>query len=269
LTGIKVLIVEDQSFVALGMQAVLTMHGYCVTAIAASGEAAITSVRVNRSDVVLMDIILNGDMNGIEAAQAIKQEHAGVHLIFITSLQDAATFRKAKMVFPEHYITKPYTEIQLLAAIELTIQNTALRPAAQEADLTESSIFIPDGNKKKVRLLNKDILYIKAGGEAYSEANGGGSYVAVYYEYMHDGKVHTGKYEASVSAGKMVKQLAYPGLAQVHRSYHVNVDKIDTITIGYLLVKGYKVPIGPSFRSIVQARVRSLRFGGTADSENK
>jgi DNA-binding LytR/AlgR family response regulator len=114
----KILVVEDELLVAADIEESLQLLGYDVIGCVATGNDAIASVEKNLPDIILMDIMLKGDMTGIEAAKAITQKHE-VPIIYLTANADIATIDKAKLSLPYGYIIKPFTEKDLQTNIEI------------------------------------------------------------------------------------------------------------------------------------------------------
>lgn len=114
----KILIVEDELLVATDIQESLEMLGYTVIDSVATGADAIQSVNRELPDVILMDIMLRGEMTGIQAAQAINRLH-DVPIIYLTANADPATIDKAKFSLPYGYIIKPFTDKDLQTNIEI------------------------------------------------------------------------------------------------------------------------------------------------------
>jgi CheY-like chemotaxis protein/DNA-binding PadR family transcriptional regulator len=94
--------------------------GYTVAGMAASGEDAVSKARSVLPDLVLMDIVMPGKMNGIEAAKKITEE-LDIPVVFVTSYADDAIIEKAKNVRPYGYIVKPFNELEIKAAIEVAL----------------------------------------------------------------------------------------------------------------------------------------------------
>lgn len=109
-----VLIVEDEQIPALECQEILKDNGYDVVGTHASFEDARSDV--DDADVVLMDIRLNGKLSGIEAARELKDRD--ITVIYVTAHSDTDTLHRAQETYPAGYIVKPYTEEELLTAIE-------------------------------------------------------------------------------------------------------------------------------------------------------
>jgi CheY-like chemotaxis protein len=117
----KIMIVEDEGIVTLDLQGQLMGLGYSVAAVATSGEEAIRKADETRPDLVLMDIRLKGDMDGIEAARAI-QARFHIPVIYITALTDVDTRQRSDLAEHFGYLVKPMEEAELRAAIEAVLR---------------------------------------------------------------------------------------------------------------------------------------------------
>jgi len=116
----KILVVEDQNIVALNIRNKLMNLGYTVPATAATGEEAIRKAELTSADLVLMDIMLKGGMDGISAAQEIKSQF-GIPILYLTAYTDEETLSRAKMTEPTGYISKPFKEEDLHSNIEMAL----------------------------------------------------------------------------------------------------------------------------------------------------
>ena len=117
---INILVVEDDTNVSIVLTARLESLGYTVCATVESGSDAIRSVKQHNPDLVTMDILLKGEMNGIEAAAEIAKR-SDVPIIFMTCLSDQAIFEQAIKTNPYGYIIKPYDINELRSAIEIAV----------------------------------------------------------------------------------------------------------------------------------------------------
>jgi hypothetical protein len=113
-------VVEDERIVAGDIESRLNFLGYRVPGIAPSGEAAIQAVETLRPDLVLMDIHLEGDMDGTQAANVIR-ERFGVPVVYLTAHADSSTLQRAKTTDPFGYLLKPFNDHELRTAIELAL----------------------------------------------------------------------------------------------------------------------------------------------------
>ncbi len=116
----KILIVEDEAIVAEDLASKLQRLGYAVAGIAADGEKAVRMARDFCPNLVLMDIRLEGKMDGIEAARDI-QCRQDVPIVYLTAHSDTATLNRAKLTGPFGYILKPFEERELVTQIELAL----------------------------------------------------------------------------------------------------------------------------------------------------
>jgi two-component system, response regulator PdtaR len=116
----KILVVEDQNIVALNIKNKLKILGYTVLGTAATGEEAIKKAEWMNADIVLMDIKLKGDMDGIEAAREIKNR-LGIPVLYLTASTDDEIFDRAKTTEPAGYISKPFREEDLHSNIEMAL----------------------------------------------------------------------------------------------------------------------------------------------------
>jgi len=150
----KVLVVDDEAIITLQLEERLTRFGYKVVGMAASGEDAITKARELKPDLVLMDIVMPGTINGIAAAKVVHEE-LDIPVIFITSYADDKIIEAAKRVHPYGYIVKPFNELELKAAMELAIYRK----------LTENHELVKR-KKKKMQSLSQDGHGREAGEES-------------------------------------------------------------------------------------------------------
>ncbi len=116
----RILIVEDESIVALDMRNQLIELGYEIVGVAASGEDAVASASAKNPDLILMDIRLKGAMDGVEAAERIRSE-LDVPIIFITAYADEKTLARAKVTQAFGYILKPFHGREVLISIEMAL----------------------------------------------------------------------------------------------------------------------------------------------------
>ncbi|MCK9590566.1 MAG: response regulator [Methanoregula sp.] len=126
----KILVVDDEAIIILQLEKRLHAMGYTIAGMAASGEDAVAMARRLHPDVVLMDIVMPGDMNGIEAAKIITTE-LDIPVVFVTSYADDTIIAKAKSVRPYGYIVKPFNELEIKAAIEVALFRKATEQEEQ------------------------------------------------------------------------------------------------------------------------------------------
>lgn len=120
----KILIAEDESIVALDMAHDLESAGYTVVGQVSNGQAAIRATTDLHPDVVLLDITMPGEIDGIQAAEEISREH-DIPIIFVTAHSDEATLQRVKLTRPSGYVMKPFEPNELRANIEIALHKAA------------------------------------------------------------------------------------------------------------------------------------------------
>jgi diguanylate cyclase (GGDEF)-like protein/PAS domain S-box-containing protein len=121
----KILVVEDDSSLGSVIKSSLETFGYSVPFVVASGEAAVQRVEENRPDLILMDILLKGDLDGVAAAEQILNRFH-VPVIYLTAYADESTIQRAKLTAPYGFLLKPFDAKQLNAAIQIAMQKQKL-----------------------------------------------------------------------------------------------------------------------------------------------
>ena len=129
----SILVVEDESIVALDLKNGLRSLGYSVPALASSGEEAIQEAAETRPDLVLMDIQLRGDMDGIEAAGEIRARF-DIPVLYLTAFADDDIVRRARSTEPYGYLIKPFEERQLHTSIEMALHKHRMEKALRESE---------------------------------------------------------------------------------------------------------------------------------------
>ncbi len=129
----RVLIVEDESIVALDIHDRLSNLGYEIVDIAATGKKAIDLALKHKPDLILMDVHLRGEIDGIETASQIKDQ-LDVPIVFLTAFADENTLERAMLTEPFGYIIKPFEERELVVAIETALYKHRMEKALRESE---------------------------------------------------------------------------------------------------------------------------------------
>jgi DNA-binding LytR/AlgR family response regulator len=244
----SILVVEDESIVAKDIQNSLKKLGYSVPSIENSGEDAIDAAGQHRPDLILMDIMLKGEISGIEAAEQIRNRYQ-IPVIFLTAYADESTLSKAKVTEPYGYIIKPFKEIDLHTSIEMALyKHGKEQEVRKERDLYSSivldksvddCIFVKS-NSRLVKVKTKEIYFV----EALKD-----------YVIIH-GK--DAKYTVHSTMKDMLSKLSANEFLRVHRSFIVRVDKITAIEQSNLVMEDDKkqVPVGGSYRDELLSRLK-------------
>ena len=129
----RILIVEDEAIVARDIAQQLTLLGYEPVAQTPRGEQALVLAEQLRPDLVLMDIQLAGEMDGIAAAQAIR-ERLAIPVVFLTAFVGDETLERAKVTEPFGYIIKPFHDRELRTVIEMALYKHQAEEALRESE---------------------------------------------------------------------------------------------------------------------------------------
>ena len=132
----RIMVVEDEGIVSLDIQHKLEGLGYDVPAVLSSGELAIERIRDLAPDLVLMDIQLSGEIDGVEAAEQIRQGY-DIPVVYLTAFSDEKTLNRAKEAEPFGYLLKPFAERELHTSIEVALYKHSVE---QEKSRLESQL---------------------------------------------------------------------------------------------------------------------------------
>src|SRR5262245_23908784 len=130
---VRILIVEDERIVSIDMQRRLRNLGYHVVGAAVSGEEAIQKAEASQPDLVLIDIMLEGPLDGIEAAEIIRARF-DIPVIYLTAYADAPTLERAKVTEPFGYILKPFEERELHGHIEIALYKHRIEKRLKDSE---------------------------------------------------------------------------------------------------------------------------------------
>ncbi|MCF7928380.1 MAG: PAS domain S-box protein [Spirochaetales bacterium] len=156
----RILLVEDEAVTLVDLERILTRYGYQVVARASTGGEAVESAQAHRPDLVLMDIRLRGEMDGIEAAEKIKVAY-NIPVVYMSAYADEQTLARAKETAPHAYITKPYNERVLRITLDTALSRHRLETQLlQNEKLLEATVnsigaaVFTLNSRLKVRLAN-------------------------------------------------------------------------------------------------------------------
>lgn len=237
----NVLVVEDESIVSKDIQYSLKKIGYNVVGAASTGEKAFELAATTHPDIILMDIMLKGDMNGIETAERVKKE-LHIPVIYLTAYADEATLTKAKITEPYGYIIKPFKEVDLHTSIEMALYKFSKeKEVLQERDLLFSLIE----NKEN----NNDFIFVKSKSRLVKINTSDIYFVEALKDYVAINTLES-RYTIHSTMKDIINKLPEDQFIRVHRSFIVRIDKIAAIEYPNLQLENDKksIPIGGSYK---------------------
>jgi AmiR/NasT family two-component response regulator len=165
MSKLKILIVEDELLTATDIEEKLSSLGYTIVGIAQNSETAVSLAKTRHPDVILMDINIAGNIDGIETARIILEEWHGP-VIFLTAYSDKEYVTRAKTLLPAAYLLKPFNVSQFAIHLEMAIHSFFNQEPqlykTQKKKLTDSIFILVDQAYQKVK--KKEILFIEASG---------------------------------------------------------------------------------------------------------
>jgi DNA-binding LytR/AlgR family response regulator len=241
---IQILIVEDESIVAVDLAEELEMDGFAIAGIAADYEMALHLFNNKKVDVLLMDINIRGDKDGVETAarlMKIKQ----VPLIYLTAYSDAATVERVKQTSPAAFLIKPYHIENVRIAIDLAmhhfeetnmgkIPEKAVSPRDKQLDKAlffqlDDYIFVKQ-NYKFIKFSLSELLFAETDND---------------YVVLH---TNMQKFVVRLSLSNLVARIHYPRFIRIHRSYAVNLNEIIYFDEQSVKIGQRTLPLGRNYR---------------------
>ncbi len=239
----RILIVEDDMIIAANISLQLSKLGYDVTGIESRGEDAINHAKENHPDIILMDINLKGKLDGIETAKSI-QNFFDIPFIYLTANSDEASFQKAKETHPYAFISKPFAKLNLERTIALVVGKITEEFISRKKEIAlvetlEDRVFIRS-QKKLIKVMLDEILYIEA------ERN--------YCNIVTSDQNFTIVSPLNAFCEKMVSK----DFLRVHRSYVVNIKKLDAVADAHLEINKKRIQVSRMFKEDLMNSIRKV-----------
>jgi DNA-binding LytR/AlgR family response regulator len=247
----NVLVVEDEKIVSKDIQLSLKKLGYNVVGTADTGEKAIEVAKETKPDIILMDIMLKGDINGIQASEAIRAEQ-DIPVVYLTAYTDQSTLEKAKQTEPHGYIIKPFKDVDIHTTIEMAIyKHSKELEVTRERDMLyklveggkeEREHMFVKSNSRLVKLKLKDIYFVEA-----------------LKDYVVINTLEK-RYTIHSTMKDIEAKLPSERFMRIHRSYIINVDKIAAIEQPNVILENDKkvIPIGGSYKDALNERIQLM-----------
>jgi DNA-binding LytR/AlgR family response regulator len=226
----KILIVEDEAIIAENLRQLLKQLGYEVCEYALGFDEAVTLLEREKPDLAILDIKLQGDKSGIDLAKYIESTKP-IPFIFLTSFATESIIKQAKEVNPMAYLTKPFMRDELYGAIEIALSNFSKfrkAPTSKDGDVLNDYIFIKDKNIFYKIYIDK-ILYIKSD--------------HIYLEVYTEERKYLIRNSMALFIGSLPNYII-----QTHRSYAVNIKRVNKFTDDLLWIDNQEIPLSKSYK---------------------
>lgn len=224
----KVYVVEDMAISRAALIEMLEDNGFEVVGSSASADRAWIEIKQQEIDILLLDINLVGEYNGIWLAKMVRK-HKDTPLIFLTAYGDEDTLRQLQEVEPNGYLMKPYNEPTLITMIDIAIRSFKVSERIKLNGIHSPSVSIRE-NGLTIKLSVDEIFYAKSDGN--------------YLEIIARDKKHIIREKLSVFLSKLPPEL----FVQVHRRYFVNVKRIDVYSPGLVVVNEHQIPVSKTYK---------------------
>lgn len=224
----RVVVVEDEQIIAMQLNVLLGDLGYDTFTSFSTFDSVVSFLRANKVDLVIIDIQLNEQKDGIDIASYINKT-CKTPFIFLTSLSNKETLERVKKVSPYAYLLKPFTKEDLYTSIELALHNHEIRKNGIEEHVFSKDSFFVKANKRYRKIYYKDVLY----------AQSDHIYVKLFTK---DGS----KYLIRSTMAEL--DIGLPeNFIQVHRSYICNLNFISVVNSDSVEVMNELIPVSKKY----------------------
>lgn len=230
---LRVLLVEDEILIADNIKRYLSKNGFDVIGIAINFEEAEQLYCSENPDIVLLDIKLSGSRTGIDFGHFIRERDPDKPFIYLTSQLDQHNIEKAKATLPSAYLAKPIQKDSLRATMEIVMHKLS----AEQKEI--KSIPLYDGAQNHIVAI-QDILYIEAD-HVYLKVNLSNNKQVIHRNTLKD----------------FLDQLPSTQFVQTHRSFVINVNKVDSWSISEIKIDKESIPISRSRKDAVLSLLKA------------
>jgi len=254
---IKIIIVEDELLVAEQIAEYLKTSNYNILGIFDTGEDVIEFLKQDSPDLILMDIELNGKMDGIETAAKL-QESLYIPIIYLSKKSDDDTLNRVKITLPTAYLTKPFKNHDLRNSIEMAIYRGEIEHQKEAKHEIKLNLELDIQNDAGIKQMQNRVFY--------REQNGGLRRLivdeVVYLEESNNtltAYTINGNFEIHISLEKFLNQIKSTFLFRIHKQYAVNLFYIDRVVDQQIILefeklespsikKRLQLPLSPDYR---------------------
>lgn len=247
---VNILIVEDESIVALDLANGLERDGYHIAGIADNAEEAQQLFSDNDIDIVLMDVNIMGEKDGIDTAVDILKQKA-VPIIYLTAFTDAVTINRIKQTHPAAFLSKPYSLTNVRIAIDLAVNNFAVsreqQPTGKIIPLDKDSSKNTSSPEREMILRMNDQIFVKNNYAFVKLKLSELLYIEADNNYTSIITTEK-KFLLRLSLNQLLEKINYRPLVRIHRSYAVNINAINSFNDQEIEINQQHLPIGRNYK---------------------
>jgi DNA-binding LytR/AlgR family response regulator len=255
---VKLLIAEDDVVIAQNLSLSLEALGYEVCQAVSSGEELLLALYRHQPDLVILDITLEGKLDGIETGAMLAKSGA-IPFIYMTALSDRETIDRAKLTNPYAYLVKPFDVRTLQSSIEIAIHNAGRRQTQQPYSIPEMAVPAPpeEALAEENSFLLNDALFVKVRNRLEKVVLQDVVWLEAQDIYCNI-KTPNHIYLVSQSLKSLEQRLPARQFMRVHRSYMVRLSAIEAIEENNILIGSKQIPIGNTHKEALLRRLQIL-----------
>jgi DNA-binding LytR/AlgR family response regulator len=220
----KVIIAEDEPLFANTLEMFVDKLGYELVALAGNSEDFLETFAQHEADVALLDIMIEGKLDGIGVAEHINESANPIPIIFITSHNAPEVFERAKRTKPYAYLIKPFVEADLERTIELAVYQYHYTKINEDWNEKE------DFNTWHHDVLGGDCLFVKVDAKLEKIRIQDIAYLIVEDKYLQLFTLQK-KYLVRMTLKEIIEKLPHNNFVQIHRNYIVNIQHVSDIDL--------------------------------------
>ncbi|MEO1626068.1 MAG: response regulator transcription factor [Bacteroidota bacterium] len=246
MTSITIFLVEDDLMFALEVEMLVKKLEYTSFVLINDSDEALQAIKNTPPDILLLDIMIDGSLNGIELAKAIKKENIQVPIVFLTANREEELYLQARELGPVAYLVKPFNMLTLRSAIESAL-------------LQSEEVEAEEENDEQNQLIKDDFFYIKQSRKVHKVSihdinwlHSEGNYCMIYTADK--------RFVIKTSMVRLKQRLPDELYVQIHRGYIVRLDRIENVDLSrkILMIGSEELPIGKKYRPDLISRIRPI-----------
>lgn len=242
----NILIVEDELLIAEDIRMHLESLGYNVTDMATSYNEAISSIMKVLPDLVMVDINIDGEKDGIELGVFLNQD-VEIPFIYLTGQADKMTIDRAKATNPGSYLLKPFSPESLYAAVELALTNSNnVNKLNEDKENIGDELVIKDS-----LFVKKSNHFIKLKFESIKYINSDGNYLKIY-------KSKTENYMIRSTIKKLIPHLPSELFFQTNKSFIINLSSLEKVSFNHVIVDGEEIPLSRNRKDLLFSKMKTF-----------